>query len=42
MLTNVDRESAPGVDLFVECVKVSVDLCLGDCRLVVHDLVIDF
>ena len=40
-LPNVNGESAAGVDWFVECVEVSLELGLGDCRVVAHDVVID-
>ena len=41
LLPNVNGESAAGIDWFVECVKVGVDLGLGDFRVVAHDVVID-
>ena len=41
LLPDVDGESAAGVNGFVECVEVSVNLGLGDFRLVSHVVVID-
>ena len=41
MLPNVNGESAAGVDWFVECVKVGVEIGLGDFCAVAHDVVID-
>ena len=41
LLPDVDGESVAGVDGFFECVEVSADLGLGDCRVVSHDIVID-
>ena len=41
LLPDVDSESAAGIDGFFEFVEVSVDLGLGDCLVVAHDIVID-
>ena len=41
LIPNVDSKSAAGVDWFVECVEVSVNLGLGYCCVVSHHVVID-
>ena len=41
LLPNVNGESVAGVDWFVECVKVGVDIGLGYCYVVTHEVVID-
>ena len=40
LLPTVDGESAAGVNGFVECVEVRVDLSLGDCCVFSHNVVI--
>ena len=41
LVSDVDGESAAGVDVFVECIEVSVNLGLVYFRVVPHDVVID-
>ena len=40
--SDVNGESLAGIDWFVEFVEVVVDLGLGDCCVISHDIVIDF
>ena len=42
LFSNVNGESLAGIDWFVEFVEVVVDLGLGDCCVISHDIVIDF
>ena len=41
LFLNVNGESLSGIDWFVEFVEVVVDLGLGDCCVISHDVVID-